>query len=61
LEDSTAEWISLNDEIVLVANELVLARLNPGGAPWAAQRYWVSEKAQSLCHKFPGFQKGGTT
>jgi hypothetical protein len=44
---------------VLVAEEMVLARLNPGGAPWAAQRYWVSEKAKRVCHNFPGFHKGG--
>ncbi len=38
---------------------MVLARLNPGGAPWAAQRYWISEKAKTVCHNFPGFHKGG--
>ena len=59
LEDSTAEWISLEDEIVLVAEQMVLARLNPGGAPWAAQRFWISEKAHNLCLNFVGFHKGG--
>ena len=38
---------------------MVMARLNPGGAPWAAQRFWISEKANSVCHNFPGFHKGG--
>jgi hypothetical protein len=49
----------LEDEIVLVAEEMVLARLNPGGAPWAAQRFWISTRAMHVCHNFPGFHKGG--
>ena len=38
---------------------MVLARLNPGSAPWPAQRFWISEKAMVVSHNFPGFHKGG--
>ena len=53
------EWISFEDEIVLLAEEMVLARLNPGALGWPAQRFWVSGKAHGLCNSIPGFHKGG--
>lgn len=53
------EWISFEDEIVLLAEEMVLARLNPGALGWPAQRFWISGKAYGLCNSIPGFHKGG--
>lgn len=45
--DKTAEWIRLNDEAVLIATDIILAKTR-GVAVWPALKYWMSEKAKGI-------------
>ena len=44
--DSTAEWIVLDEEYVLVMEEMVLAKLSHTSLPWPAMRFCMSAKAK---------------
>jgi hypothetical protein len=54
LADSTAEWISISDEYVFVAEAMVMVRMR---GTWPALRYWASPKAVEISKTLPGYHK----
>jgi len=54
LSDQTAEWISLDNEYVLVGEALVLART--GRLGWSSQKFWASSKAELIIKTFKGYK-----
>ena len=59
LEDSTAEWIALEDEAVVVATGMGLVGRSEKGKSWPALLFWMSPKARELCGANTGFKKNG--
>lgn len=55
LADQTAEWISLEEEYVLVVESMVMARTGRQG--WPSQQFWASPKAQLIVQTFKGYKK----
>ena len=55
LADQTAEWISLEEEYVLVVESMVMARTAKQG--WPSQKFWTSPKAQSIVQNLKGYKK----
>ena len=60
MEDNTAEWISLKSDYVLVANEVVLARLSATTNVWPAITFWQSQKSVPIVQTFKSFKKDCT-
>jgi len=54
VEDSTAEWINLQSETVIVGQEIVLATRQQ---KWPAQRFQVSEMAAEQLKRMKGYTK----
>ena len=57
-EDSTAEWIDLEKECVLVGQRLVLARV-ARTPPWPALLFRASPSAAALCQNMRGYTSSG--
>ena len=57
--DNTAEWISLSDESVLVAEEMCLAKVSANSTPWPSQRFWMSKKAADDVQNIAGYKRDG--
>jgi hypothetical protein len=57
MEDNTGEWISFKSESVMVANEVVLARLSTHACVWPAISFWESHSATPLVQTFKSFKK----
>lgn len=58
-EDSTAEWISLENESVLVGDRVVLAKATAGSSGWPSLHYWASALAAPRQKFFKGYVRGG--
>lgn len=58
-EDSTAEWISLQNESVLIGDRLVLAKSTPNAMGWPSLHYWASPLALPRQRYFKGYIRGG--
>jgi hypothetical protein len=54
MEDSTAEWLSIGDEFVFVAEALVMANYS---GRWPAIRFWASPKAKEISKTLAGYHK----
>ncbi|RYG67858.1 hypothetical protein EON64_06505 [archaeon] len=59
IEDSTAEWISFKDECVLIAYDLVLARVSKADPFWPAILFRPTAKAEALLPGMSTYTKGG--
>jgi len=57
--DNTAEWISLSEESVLVAEEMCLAKVGASSTPWPSQRFWMSTKAVNDVQRISGYKRDG--
>ena len=55
LSDGTAEWISINDEIVIIGYRLVIVKHRTA---WPALHFWCNEGAREVLSKQRGFKKG---
>jgi len=55
--DSTAEWIDLNAETVLVAQDILFVK--HGASLYPCLTYWASNKGREELKKLRGYKKGG--
>ncbi len=56
LSDATAEWLVIQDETIMIAEDIVIVK--KGAIAWPAMQYWLSSSARNVVSKMKQYKKG---